>query len=98
MIWKFKNEQKRKISKLSVKVSSSTFESGKVLWTLCAGEFCTRLQPGPESNQIELDSEAEEITLTAMVSGAEFWQHAQLFRQKSDDTSDMMIVRVDFAL
>ena len=53
MIWKFKNSNKLKISKVAVTVNSATFESGKVLWTLCAGEFCTRLIAG-QLNEIEL--------------------------------------------
>ena len=50
MIWKFKNTKKLKISKMTVKVNSATFETGRVLWTLCAGEFCTRLKSG--ENQV----------------------------------------------
>ena len=53
IIWKFKNSNKLNISKVAVTVNSATFESGKVLWTLCAGDFCTRLDVG-QVNEIEL--------------------------------------------
>ena len=53
LIWKFKNTSKLQISKVVVTVNSAAFESGKVLWTLCAGEFCTRLIAG-QANEIEL--------------------------------------------
>ena len=53
IIWKFKNSNKLNISKVAVTVNSATFESGKVLWTLCAGDFCTRLNIG-QANEIEL--------------------------------------------
>ena len=49
-----------------------------------------------KTNEIELDSTPDEITMTAMVSGEAFWQHAQLFRQAMDDTSDMMVIDIQF--
>ena len=49
-----------------------------------------------KTNEIELDSTPDEITMTAMMSGEAFWQHAQLFRQAMDDTSDMMVIDIQF--
>ena len=42
------------------------------------------------------DSNPEEITITAILSGKEFWQHAQLFRQSLDDKTDMFNFTINF--
>ncbi|XP_061174009.1 peptide-N(4)-(N-acetyl-beta-glucosaminyl)asparagine amidase-like [Saccostrea echinata] len=86
--WKF-DFSGMEIDRVEICTSSQTFEDGVISWRLCSKNQCAMLTGAPEVKSYSDLSGAEEMTLTAMLSGGKgdvAWQHTQLFRQKMDNS------------
>ena len=96
--WKFDLDAQSKnacIDRVEIAVQSTSFESGRVHWTLCGGgdrggsNQSVVVTPGCRRVFDEF-SGCTELRLTAELSGGSgrtAWQHAQLFRQSLTDDS-----------
>ncbi|XP_071943375.1 peptide-N(4)-(N-acetyl-beta-glucosaminyl)asparagine amidase-like [Antedon mediterranea] len=76
------------VEHIDVKLVSTTFESGRIVWTLCDGETCVLLQGDGQSARITEINGARVVTLKAVLSGGKgdvAWQHTQLFRMGLND-------------
>merc|ERR1712098_330364 len=96
--WKFSLSQGVTVGKVEVLVGSTTFSTGRVVWTLCGGSSCLLPQPGVRL-QTEQLSGSQELTLTAALSGGEgdcAWQHTQLFRcpRNSAEGEPQLLVKI----
>ncbi|KAK3097658.1 hypothetical protein FSP39_011805 [Pinctada imbricata] len=77
------------VDRVEVRASSCTYENGVISWRLCSKDKCVMLNGGDDLKSYDDLEWAEDMTLTAMLSGGKgdvAWQHTQLFRQKMDDT------------
>ncbi|XP_062574354.1 peptide-N(4)-(N-acetyl-beta-glucosaminyl)asparagine amidase-like [Saccostrea cucullata] len=86
--WKF-DFSGMEIDRIEICTSSQTFEDGVISWRLCSKNQCAMLTGAPEVTSYSDLSGADEMTLTAMLSGGKgdvAWQHTQLFRQKMDNS------------
>jgi peptide-N4-(N-acetyl-beta-glucosaminyl)asparagine amidase len=84
------------VSKLEIKVKDTCFENGRVQWILCGNDQCITVDSGDE-RIVEALNGCSEFHLTARLSGGKgqhAWQHAQLFRQKLDDTEYPLHIKV----
>ncbi|KAH9524490.1 Peptide-N(4)-(N-acetyl-beta- glucosaminyl)asparagine amidase, partial [Bulinus truncatus] len=90
IVWKFDvTGTDLRISKIELKAESSVFETGAINWRICAGETCYMHTGSFLENiaTVELQT-CQTLTITAVLQGGKgenAWQHAQLFRQGSDD-------------
>jgi peptide-N4-(N-acetyl-beta-glucosaminyl)asparagine amidase len=95
--WKFDlGSQGMCVSKLEIKVSDACFENGRVQWMLCSDDQCVSVDSG-DSRIVEALNGCTEFHLTARLSGGKdqhAWQHAQLFRQKLDDTEFPLHIKI----
>jgi len=83
-----------------VMVGSSTFSTGRVVWTLCGGTACLLPQSGVRLETDQLTG-SKELTLTALMSGGEgdcAWQHTQLFRCDRDGAGEEPQLKVTINL
>lgn len=55
------------------------------------------LKSGEKETIDSIEGSPTELSLKAIMSGKDFWQHSQLFRQKTDDTTEMMILKIYFS-
>merc|ERR1711931_200145 len=92
--WKFNVPEKSKIDKIEITVNSAEFKTGRVMWTFCAGDFCCMLKSGEKEVIDQMEGSPTELSLKAMLSGKDFWQHSQLFRQKADDHTEMLTLNI----
>lgn len=92
--WKFLLP-KKPIKSLKIRVNSTTFESGKIFWTYCTGDSCNRIKENKDEEFDDLP-QSDSISIKAYLSGEEFWQHAQLFRQSMNDDEISFLVEIQF--
>ena len=55
------------------------------------------LKSGEKETIDAIEGSPTELSLKAILSGNDFWQHSQLFRQKTDDQTEMMTMKIYFS-
>jgi len=98
--WKFVLPKGVEVGRVEVMVGSSTFSTGRVVWTLCGGTACLLPQSGVRLETDQLTG-SKELTLTALMSGGEgdcAWQHTQLFRCDRDGAGEEPQLKVTINL
>ncbi|XP_033102085.1 peptide-N(4)-(N-acetyl-beta-glucosaminyl)asparagine amidase-like [Anneissia japonica] len=76
------------VDHVDIKVSSKTYESGRIIWTICDDQKTLKLKGDGEIARISELEGATEVTLKADMSGGKgdvAWQHTQLFRMGLND-------------
>ncbi|KAK5884090.1 hypothetical protein CesoFtcFv8_020353 [Champsocephalus esox] len=90
--WKFDFSSARmKVSSVSVSAKSETFHSGRVCWTLQAGERTAAFTGDGKMQDLPSVSGCSEFIIEAGLSGGEeetAWQHSQIFRQSLKETEE----------
>ncbi|XP_074650737.1 peptide-N(4)-(N-acetyl-beta-glucosaminyl)asparagine amidase-like [Tubulanus polymorphus] len=97
--WKFDfSGSGLRADQIKIKVSSTTYESGKVTWVLCGGDSCIAVKPDEEVVTSNLKG-SETLTLTARLSGGNgnnAFQHTQLFRQQENSDDCPLDLQITF--
>ncbi|KAL3866979.1 hypothetical protein ACJMK2_044222 [Sinanodonta woodiana] len=89
--WKFDfGDSGLKIDTIRIRIDSKTFENGNISWMLCSDSQCAMLKGTPEMQTVTEMKDEVGFSLTASLRGGKgdnAWQHTQLFRQSTKDTS-----------
>ncbi|CAG9861841.1 unnamed protein product [Phyllotreta striolata] len=98
--WKFDlADCKRTLQNVTVQIVQQTYETGNVGLKLCSSNNCIILPKDTEAFSMNDFAGASELILTATLSGGKgdtAWQHAQLFRQSSEDSDFNFCVTLTF--
>jgi len=87
------------VDQLKIKVNSTTFDTGKVMWLLTSEKKCDVITPGETSDYHKRYAGSKQISVRAVMSGGdgtEAWQKAQLFREKLNTSQPSLLI--DFTL
>ncbi|XP_067001285.2 peptide-N(4)-(N-acetyl-beta-glucosaminyl)asparagine amidase isoform X2 [Anabrus simplex] len=79
------------VDSVGIKCVGTTFETGRVILTLCNEEFCVQVPSGDSIFETNALKGCQSFTLNAELTGGKgdvAWQHAQLFRQDIGKTTE----------
>ena len=83
LVWRVRGLAGLGLRELRLRLPQTTFGSGSVLATVCAGDACHRVPPDGELEVMDGLESTEEVEVRVVLShgdGNVAWQHAQLFR------------------